>query len=39
MQRYGKLVIDILAKIITINNMITLDKSSNKAVEPIEADI
>ena len=37
MQRYGKLVIDILADIITIDNMITLDKSSSKAVEPIEA--
>ena len=32
-------MIDILAKIITSNNMITLDKSSSKAVEPIEADI
>ena len=39
MQRYGKLVIDILAKIITIAVMITLDKGSSKAVEPIEADI
>ena len=39
MQRYGKLVIDILAKIITIAVMITLDKSSSKAVEPIQADI
>ena len=36
-QRYGKLVIEILAKIITSDNMITLDKSSSKAVEPIEA--
>ena len=32
-------MIDILAKIITIDNMITLDKSWSKDVEPIEADI
>ena len=32
-------MVGILAKIITIDNMITLDKSSSKAVEPIEADI
>ena len=38
-QRYGKLVIVALAKIITIADVITLDKSSSKAAETIQTDI